>query len=177
MPVADYREQAEWAGSDVWRGGREAEGSGLLNRHTVKSRIGGSNPPLSAILSLDTRCPDSGRGRAAYYFSCSRAQLGFLPVLACFFSGFFGPGRSPEFLRGWTYGEVAEWLKAPVLKTGDPGRGPRVRIPPSPNFSFKYFSTRAIAASPRIAGYRESICCSAFSACAVGRAHVRSMQT
>ena len=26
-----------------------AEGDGLLNRYTVKSRIGGSNPPLSAI--------------------------------------------------------------------------------------------------------------------------------
>ena len=29
-----------------------AEGDGLLNRYTVKSRIGGSNPPLSAIFSL-----------------------------------------------------------------------------------------------------------------------------
>jgi hypothetical protein len=28
-----------------------AEGGGLLNRYTVKSRIGGSNPPLSAILT------------------------------------------------------------------------------------------------------------------------------
>lgn len=27
-----------------------AEGAGLLNRYTVKSRIGGSNPPLSAKL-------------------------------------------------------------------------------------------------------------------------------
>ena len=33
----------------VWRDGRVAEGAGLLNRYTVKSRIGGSNPPLSAI--------------------------------------------------------------------------------------------------------------------------------
>ena len=32
-----------------WRDGRVAEGDGLLNRYTVKSRIGGSNPPLSAI--------------------------------------------------------------------------------------------------------------------------------
>jgi hypothetical protein len=30
------------------RDGRVAEGGGLLNRYTVKSRIGGSNPPLSA---------------------------------------------------------------------------------------------------------------------------------
>ena len=29
-------------------------------------------------------------------------------------------------------GEVAERLIAPVLKTGVPARGPRVRIPPSP---------------------------------------------
>ena len=29
-----------------------AEGGGLLNRYTVKSRIGGSNPPLSAILEV-----------------------------------------------------------------------------------------------------------------------------
>jgi hypothetical protein len=31
-----------------WRDGRVAEGAGLLNRYTAKSRIGGSNPPLSA---------------------------------------------------------------------------------------------------------------------------------
>src|SRR5229473_359546 len=30
------------------RGGRVAEGGGLLNRYRVKSSIGGSNPPLSA---------------------------------------------------------------------------------------------------------------------------------
>jgi hypothetical protein len=33
------------------RGGRVAEGGGLLNRYTVKSCIGGSNPPLSASRS------------------------------------------------------------------------------------------------------------------------------
>src|ERR1035437_892579 len=37
----------------MWRDGRVAEGGGLLNRYTVKSRIGGSNPPLSAKLHLD----------------------------------------------------------------------------------------------------------------------------
>ena len=37
------------AGTLVWRDGRVAEGAGLLNRYTAKSRIGGSNPPLSAI--------------------------------------------------------------------------------------------------------------------------------
>jgi len=31
-----------------WRRGREAEGGGLLNRYTVKSRIEGSNPSVSA---------------------------------------------------------------------------------------------------------------------------------
>ena len=36
------------AGVMEWRDGRVAEGGGLLNRYTVKSRIGGSNPPLSA---------------------------------------------------------------------------------------------------------------------------------
>src|SRR5690349_1428109 len=34
--------------SSEWRDGRVAEGGGLLNRCTVKSRTGGSNPPLSA---------------------------------------------------------------------------------------------------------------------------------
>ena len=34
----------------VWRVGRVAEGGGLLNRYRVKSSIGGSNPPLSAII-------------------------------------------------------------------------------------------------------------------------------
>jgi hypothetical protein len=31
------------------RDGRVAEGGGLLNRYRVKSSIGGSNPPLSAM--------------------------------------------------------------------------------------------------------------------------------
>ena len=35
--------------SGTRRDGREAEGGGLLNRYRVKSSIGGSNPPLSAI--------------------------------------------------------------------------------------------------------------------------------
>jgi hypothetical protein len=34
------------------RDGRVAEGGGLLNRYRVKSSIGGSNPPLSAILQI-----------------------------------------------------------------------------------------------------------------------------
>ena len=42
-------------GLRIWRGGREAEGGGLLNRCTVKSCTGGSNPPLSAPL-LSLRC-------------------------------------------------------------------------------------------------------------------------
>jgi hypothetical protein len=37
------------------RDGRVAEGGGLLNRYTVKSRIGGSNPPLSAIPQKNTQ--------------------------------------------------------------------------------------------------------------------------
>ena len=37
------------------RDGRVAEGDGLLNRYTAKSRIGGSNPPLSAIFAFMTK--------------------------------------------------------------------------------------------------------------------------
>ena len=37
------------SGSNLRRDGRVAEGGGLLNRYRVKSSIGGSNPPLSAI--------------------------------------------------------------------------------------------------------------------------------
>ena len=37
-----------------------AEGAGLLNRFTVKSRNGGSNPPLSASFFIpDTLIPDT----------------------------------------------------------------------------------------------------------------------
>ena len=35
-------------------------------------------------------------------------------------------------------GEVAEWLMAPVLKTGVPERVPGVRIPPSPPFPLQF---------------------------------------
>ncbi len=47
---ADSREiiSPQFAFINGWRDGRVAEGAGLLNRYTVKSRIGGSNPPLSA---------------------------------------------------------------------------------------------------------------------------------
>ena len=34
-----------------------AEGGGLLNRCTVKSRTGGSNPPLSAIFLKEIHLP------------------------------------------------------------------------------------------------------------------------
>src|SRR5438132_11109141 len=40
-----------------WRGGRVAEGGGLLNRYTVNSRIVGSNPIPSATI---TRSPRDG---------------------------------------------------------------------------------------------------------------------
>src|SRR6186713_3406964 len=39
--------------------------------------------------------------------------------------------RACRFLRRAT-GQVAEWLKAPVLKTGGPSRVSWVRIPPCP---------------------------------------------
>jgi hypothetical protein len=38
----------------------------------------------------------------------------------------FAPGRSP------ISGQVSEWLKEPVSKTGIPVRVSRVRIPPCP---------------------------------------------
>jgi hypothetical protein len=44
-----------------WRRGREAEGGGLLNRYTVKSRIEGSNPSVSASrLSMGAGAPALG---------------------------------------------------------------------------------------------------------------------
>ena len=42
------------------RRGREAEGGGLLNRYTVKSRIEGSNPSVSAT---SLRAKEPGRRR------------------------------------------------------------------------------------------------------------------
>ena len=57
----------QWPESPVaacaWRGGRVAEGNGLLNRHRVKSSIGGSNPPLSATFPASS--PLRGRRFAA----------------------------------------------------------------------------------------------------------------
>ncbi len=38
-----------------------AEGGGLLNRYRVKSSIGGSNPPLSAILFIINNLHDANR--------------------------------------------------------------------------------------------------------------------
>ncbi len=37
---------------------------------------------------------------------------------------------------GGQLGEVSEWFKEPVLKTGD-SKEPWVRIPPSPPYNFK----------------------------------------
>ena len=42
--------------------------------------------------------------------------------------------NAPSNAQGGHYGEVSEWFKEPVLKTGDP-QGPWVRIPPSPPFT------------------------------------------
>src|SRR5580658_11256253 len=50
----------------IWEGrrdGRVAEGGGLLNRCTVKSCTGGSNPPLSAI-ACSRRSRDARTGFA-----------------------------------------------------------------------------------------------------------------
>jgi hypothetical protein len=40
--------------------------------------------------------------------------------------------RSADCSKAVVFGEVAEWLMAPVLKTGIPERVSGVRIPPSP---------------------------------------------
>ncbi len=42
------------------------------------------------------------------------------------------PQQLPVELTAGTAGEVSEWLKEPVSKTGVPVRVPRVRIPPFP---------------------------------------------
>ena len=66
--ASDYESEGRWFESSrahqffpvfftcfscYWRVGRVAEGDGLLNRYTVKICIGGSNPPLSAIIIQD----------------------------------------------------------------------------------------------------------------------------
>jgi hypothetical protein len=43
-------------------------------------------------------------------------------------------------------GRVAEWFKAPVLKTGVPARVPWVRIPPLPPDIERAFATELISA-------------------------------
>ena len=42
-----------------------AEGGGLLNRYRVKSSIGGSNPPLSAIYFIINNLHDANRQNLA----------------------------------------------------------------------------------------------------------------
>ena len=84
-----------------------AEGARLLIECRDKIPTEGSNPSLSVL-------PFSVERRALVAID-NRTSPAHLPLLAY-------PG------------EVAERLMAPVLKTGDPSRGPRVRIPPSPNF-------------------------------------------
>ena len=57
------------------RDGRVAEGGGLLNRYTVKSRIGGSNPPLSAMPGV-VKFPFFGRHEKRKLASRSLASEG-----------------------------------------------------------------------------------------------------
>ena len=44
--IADFTENLNW------RGGREAEGAPLLREYAAYTRIGGSNPPFSAIIHV-----------------------------------------------------------------------------------------------------------------------------
>jgi hypothetical protein len=66
------------------------------------------------------------------------------------------PQASSRFAkqRQW-FGRVAEWFKAPVLKTGVPARVPWVRIPPLPPVScsplFAFVRNPQLSAFPRIA--------------------------
>ena len=59
------------------RDGRVAEGGGLLNRYRVKSSIGGSNPPLSAIaLNSNIQLSSSHDG---YQYCNQQRQLSTSP--------------------------------------------------------------------------------------------------
>src|SRR3954467_8568451 len=55
----------------LWRGGREAEGAGLLNQYTAQSCIEGSNPSLSATPPA-TDGPIAQLDRASDYESEAR---------------------------------------------------------------------------------------------------------
>ena len=67
--------------TETRRDGRVAEGGGLLNRCTVKSCTGGSNPPLSAIArSRHLRC--GNRSRDARTGLVANPETGLLPPLA-----------------------------------------------------------------------------------------------
>ena len=52
-----------------------------------------------------------------------------------------------SLLSRWDSGRVAEWFKAPVLKTGVPARVPWVRIPPLPPAPLKSFINFELFAS------------------------------
>jgi hypothetical protein len=49
-----------------------------------------------------------------------------------------------------TVGEVAEWLMAPVLKTGIPERVSGVRIPPSPPLLSASYADLALVIKPEL---------------------------
>lgn len=51
----------------LWRGGREAEGGGLLNRYTINSRIEGSNPSLSVLRAFGICSMTSAKHGALFY--------------------------------------------------------------------------------------------------------------
>src|SRR2546423_242704 len=55
--------------TNLRRGGRVAEGGGLLNRYRVKSSIGGSNPPLSARLISNFRKSPERTAHVDHLFS------------------------------------------------------------------------------------------------------------
>ena len=73
---------------DLWRGGRAAEGTGLLNRRSGNTATEGSNPSLSA-LKMRKRAAKSPVLTPGFFVSTTVVQLSgiFLPVSCTIFSG------------------------------------------------------------------------------------------
>jgi hypothetical protein len=103
------------------------------------SRSGLATPPLP--IAMDIYCylmPNMQEGAAAAVDDALRTAINKRTKDAGSQNGSNGvfleiasSGINKRFQR---FGRVAEWFKAPVLKTGVPARVPWVRIPPLPPF-------------------------------------------
>jgi hypothetical protein len=82
----------------------------------------------------DRKCEDAAAGADAAERRCRNEVPDEIRTGGCqagvnsAIQGFETAAKVLSFRVGW----VAEWLKAPVLKTGEPARVPWVRIPPHP---------------------------------------------